>query len=54
MFVYELCANLIHSLKQQVDTMHSEDMKMASNIGKTVLILVGMMIALIIVANLIA
>lgn len=54
MYVYELCANLLHILKQQVNTMHTEDMKMASNIGKTVLILVGMMIALIIIANLLA
>jgi hypothetical protein len=35
-------------------TMHPEDKSMASNVGKTVLILVGFMIAIIIVANVIA
>ncbi len=34
--------------------MHTEDKMMASHIGKTVLILFGLMIVLIVVANLVA
>ena len=34
--------------------MHPDDKSMASNVGKTVLILIGFMIAAMIVANIIA
>lgn len=34
--------------------MHTEDKMMAMNVGKTVLILLGLMVAMIITANLIA
>ncbi len=34
--------------------MHTQDKMMANNIGKTVLILFGLMLVLIVVANLIA
>ncbi len=34
--------------------MHPEDKKMAANVGKAVLVLVGIMLALIVFSNLIA
>jgi len=39
---------------QQRNTMHTEDRMMAARVGKTVLILFGLMIVLILVANIIA